>query len=179
MFAIYRFHIELQPKHEVKNGYFHGFYDIERWLFRFRLRSRMSEIFLRGSPALLLSAHASEHIPEIKIEISSASATRPSTKLRKYIFITAESRSSRRSSESGSGRSERIMLLAFLDIPENFIGIGNFLELFFRLFITLIFVRMILHSKFTVRFFYLVLGRSSWDSEYRIQIFLGHRNFKF
>ena len=66
-----------------------------------------------------------------------------------------------------------IVLLLFLRVREDCVGLSNFLEAFFRLLVIGIFVRMIFHRQLAISFLYLVSISSFFQAEGGIVIF-GH-----
>jgi len=172
-----RLHIEFGPEDQVEDRYFHSFYNIERWLFRFCFLG-MGKIFARRGPSFLSRPHTAEKIAKVEFEVLRTPSSSPA-ELGEYIFISTEPLSSPgRTAESCSGGSEGIVLLAFLRIPEHLVSGIYFLEFFFSLLVPFVVVRMVLHRKLAIGLLYLISRRSFCDSEHGIRIFLGHKKWK-
>ena len=63
-------------------------------------------------------------------------------------------------------------------IRQYLIRFANFLELFFGLFITLVFVGVMLHGQFSVSFFDLLRGRGAGDAQNFVVIFFGRHGLR-
>ena len=71
--------------------------------------------------------------------------------------------------------TETVIGLAFLRIGKDFVGLADLLEFFLRLFVALVFVRMVLQGEFAVGLFDFLLGDATADPQNLVVVlFRGH-----